>query len=195
MKKTFLALAVNIALTVPFSTAAFAVTIPPFTDCASPSGALKVSYDTGIHGIAGDSRTFSGSDKVFTISDKSLTQCYCPLEGNGIQTNWFKVSDLSESEVQSLQNQGWTLVLDGSIWGLEKAPYLALNKGYTCHSVGGSSTITNTEISKTTNFGNGIGGGEVLGVATTGNIKNILVSLILGFGLISVGTVFYRKSK
>lgn len=195
MKKTFLALAANIALTIPFSTTAFAVTIPPFTDCFAPGGTLKVSYDSGTHGIVGDSRTFTGTDKVFTISDKSLTQCYCPPEGNGIQTNWFKVSELSQGEVASLQNQGWTLVLDGSIWGLEKAPYLAMNKGYTCHSVGGSSTVSSTEISKTTDFGNGIGGGEILGVATTGNIKNILAALILGLGLVTVGTVLYRKSK
>ncbi len=192
MKKTFLALAVNITLSVPLATSAFAATLPPFTDCFAPNAGLKVKYDTGIHGIVGDARTFSGADAVYTISDKSYTQCFCPEVGNGIQTNWFKVSDLTQNEVQTFVNQGWILVLDGSIWGLEKAPYLAMNKGYTCHSVGGSSTVSNTEVSKSNDFGNGTGGGEILGVATTGSIANITALVTLGIGLV-LGGISIKK--
>lgn len=194
MKKIILALAANITLSVPFANSAFAVTLPPFTDCFDPNAGLKVKYETGIHGIVGDSRTFRGRDAVYTISDKSYTQCFCPEVGNGIQTNWFKVSDLTQNEVQSFINQGWILVLDGSIWGLEKAPYLAMNKGYTCNAVGGISTVSNTEVSKNNDFGNGTGGGEILGVATTGNITNIVALITLGLGLI-LGGLSIKKSR
>lgn len=191
MKKTFLALAANITLTIPLSTAAYAITIPPFTDCVAPSGTVKASYDNGTHGIVGNSGIFTGSDKVYTISDKSLTQCFCPNNGDGIQTNWFKVSNLTENEIDSLKNQGWILVLDGSIWGLEKAPYLAKNHSFNCKGgVGG------TEISKTysIDYGDGTGGGEILGLATTGTAKNILALTMLGLGFI-IGGFSLKKIK
>ena len=191
MKKTFLALAANITLTIPLSTAAYAVTIPPFTNCVAPSGTLKASYDNGTHGIIGNTGIFTGSDKVYTISDKSLTQCFCPNSGDGIQTDWFKVSDLTEGEINSLKNQGWTLVLDGSIWGLEKAPYLAKNHTFNCKGGVGGTEITKTF---TTDYGNGIGGGEILGLATTGTTKNIFALSLLGLGLI-IGGLSLKKIK
>lgn len=198
MKKLILASAVNVAFFTLLSRTALAVTIPPFTDCTSPNGTLKVSYDNGTHGIVGDSGIFTGSDKVYTISDKSLTQCFCPPDGNGIQTDWFKADDLTTNEVQSLQNQGWILILDGSAWGLDKSPYLAKNKTFSCNN---GARVGGIEITKT-NESAGVGGSvlgistpSVLGIAATGNTKTVTALVIIGVIFVIVGFMLGRRKK
>src|SRR5438105_1101896 len=90
-----------------FSGQAFAYQVPQFPSCANPQGTLKVNYDSGTHGIAGKTDSFSGKDSVYTISPEALTQCFCSTNGQGIQTNWWKVSSLTESEINLLKSQGW----------------------------------------------------------------------------------------
>src|SRR3989344_2454633 len=109
-----------------------ATNVPAFPSCASPSGSVKVSYDSGIHGIPGDSGEYIGSDTVYTVSDTQLTQCFCAASGAGIQTNWWKLDSLSESQIDQLTNAGWIFIPDGSAWGLDPVPYLAQNTAFSC---------------------------------------------------------------
>lgn len=147
-----------------------AIDAPIFPSCLNPQGTLKVKYESGVHGIVGDTREFRGSDAVYTISADTLFQCFCPqTDSEGIQTNWWKVLSLSQTEINDFTKQGWILIEDGSLWGLDKAPYLAKNGKYICRGIGG------------------IGGGEVLGLATTGSIDSLIYE---GF-LISIGVCLF----
>ena len=91
-----------------------AVTIPDFSSCANPQGSLKVSYSQGTHGVPGSANSYTGSDSVYTLSDNTLVQCLCADNGQGTQTNWWKVSSLTAEEVAVLVSQGWTQIPDGS---------------------------------------------------------------------------------
>ena len=151
---------------------AFAVTTPDFPACTNPAGSLKVQYNEGTHGVVGNTSEFKGKDSVYNVNDSQVLQCLCTSDGQGIQTNWWKISSLNDSDIQILKNKGWYFVPNGSLWGLDNAPYMAINKSYTC--VGG------------------IGGGDVLGLAatksdlaTTGD-KALFYSL---FG-IGIGSIF-----
>lgn len=111
--------------------------IPDFPSCTSPSGTVKVSYDSGIHGIPGDSGEYIGSDIVYTVSDTTLVQCFCAVSGSGIQTNWWKDGSISESQTAQLLSVGWIYIPDGSAWGLDPVPYLAKNSNFNCGGGGG----------------------------------------------------------
>ena|SRR3990167_10055253 len=132
---------------------AFAQTTPSFPSCDSPTGILKVEYNSGTHGIAGNTGQYKGSDKVYTLSDTTLAQCFCSENGEGIQTNWWKVSSLTEDELNILRRSGWDYIPNGALWGLENAPYMAKSSDYACEGrLGGISTSQ----------------GDVLGIADTG---------------------------
>ena len=158
-------------VTVIFTRTSYAVTTPTFPTCANPQGVLKVSYSTGSHGIVGVNTEQKGSDSVYTLSDGTLMQCFCSDDGSGIQTNWWKVSLLTDAQIKVLKIQGWFYVPNGALWGLSEAPYMAYNSSYSCRGIGG-----------------GTGGGEilaastqlpvVLGLAGTGTTR-----MILGFTL------------
>lgn len=109
-----------------------ATNVPAFPSCTSPSGSVKVSYDSGIHGIPGDSGQYVGSDIVYTVSDTTLVQCFCAASGAGIQTNWWRDNSLSLSERNQLISEGWIYIPDGSAWGLDPVPYLAKNTTFSC---------------------------------------------------------------
>ena len=109
-----------------------AVTTPSFPSCLNQQGTLKADYSSGIHGIVGRTETYSGSDKVFTLNESSLLQCYCGEDGKGIQTDWWKIDNLSDQDINSLKLQGWFYVPSGAAWGLEDAPYMARNSEYSC---------------------------------------------------------------
>ncbi len=109
-------------------------TIPVFPTCSNPNGTLTVNYTDGIHGIVGNSATYSGSDKVFSLENGNALQCFCAADNQGIQTNWWKVSSITESEIQTLKNLGWHFIPDGRAWGLMEGPYMAQNITYTCGS-------------------------------------------------------------
>lgn len=158
-------------------TPVIALTTPPeFPSCVNPQGSIEANYSSGIHGIPGKTESFSGSDTVYKINSKTIVQCFCPDKaGSGIQTNWWKIPSLTGGEIENYKTQGWIFIPDGSAWGLDPATYLAKNSDYSCGGIGG------------------IGGGEILGLATTGNIKTIY--LLLGLGFISLIVSYLLKRK
>lgn len=162
-----------------------AVDIPNFPSCVNPQGTQKVSYDSGTHGVVGNSSNFTGKDSVYSLSDGTLLQCLCADNGQGVQTNWWKVSSLTADEIAILISQGWTKIPDGSAWGLESAPYLAKNINYSCSGSAGG-----------TGGGEVLGAstGDVLGLATTGNILFILSVILAGLTFLGAG-VFLNKIK
>jgi hypothetical protein len=161
---------------------ALAVTTPTFPICANPQGTVVVSYTSGTHGIPGSPTSYSGSDAVYRLSDTALSQCFCSTNGEGIQTNWWKVSSLTDSEIAILKSEGWISIPDGSVWGLDSGPYMALNSNYLCGGVGGSV------------LGLGTGGGDILGLATTGNIATVYSVFSLALLLLTVGIVLPQTS-
>ena len=168
----------------------FAVNVSNFPSCTNPQGELIASYDTGIHGVVGHSEAYSGSDRVYLLDNGNYLQCLCTESGNGVQTNWWKVSSLTEDEITTLKNLGWHYIPSGEPWGLAASSYMAQNVEYSCKSSsnggGGNGSGSASD---------GTGGqilasaastsSDVLGLAATGNIKLIYTLLLLGF--VSVG--------
>lgn len=157
-----------------------AISTPSFPSCANPQGTTKASYSEGTHGIVGSGTTYTGKDTVYTLTDDTLTQCFCSADGSGIQTNWWKASSLSENDITVLKSEGWIYVPAGDLWGLAASPYLAKNINYSClpgSSVGGSPQV----------LGEGTGGGEVLGLAATGDSLLVYSSFLLGAILLLIG--------
>lgn len=104
--------------------------LPDYPSCSSPSGDVLASYSDGVHGIPGDYGTYTGSDTVYNQGEGNALQCFCG-EG-GIQTKWWKISEMSASDIKTYESLGWIYVADGSLWGLDAGPYLALNSSYDC---------------------------------------------------------------
>ena len=143
-----------------------------FPVCASPEGSVKSQYSSGTHGIPGSSATYQGSDTVYQLSKDKLTQCFCAVDGSGIQTNWLKVSDLSDEEIDQYKDAGWIFIQNGANWGLDDTAYLSYNSTYACS---GSATGGTGESVL------GASANGVLGFASTGNIKILLA--LTGIGL------------
>lgn len=181
----------------------FAYQIPNFTSCVNPQGEVKVNYESGTHGIVGSNASYEGKDTVYTLSANALTQCFCAAGGEGIQTNWWKISQLTESEIEALKSQGWIYVPNGSLWGLEDSSYMALNSDFSCKgsSSGGSGGTSN---SNSSNSGSGSGSsvnsssggiGQVLGLASTGNSVFLLgTALTSGLSLL-LGLILKKRAK
>jgi len=108
-----------------------AAVVPVFPSCSNPQGTLKVSYDGGTHYIVGGSGVV-GTDAVYYTSDLTLIQCFCADDGSGIQTNWWKIDALSQSEIDQLVKLGWHYVPSGLSWGLDDSSYMAKNEAYSC---------------------------------------------------------------
>src|SRR5687768_3170986 len=106
-KALTLALIVFIQLFFIKVTSVSALTLPEFPSCTDYNGELKVFYPTGQHAIVGVEGLKSGSDKVFFLSNNNYLQCFCPLEGPGIQTNWLAAGNLSQEEINDLVTRGW----------------------------------------------------------------------------------------
>jgi hypothetical protein len=161
-----------------------AVTVPTFPSCVNPQGALKVSYDSGSHGIIGMDGLKTGSDKVFKVSDyDQLIQCFCPENGNGIQTNWYAANQLSSTDIEYLKKEGWLYAADGKAWGLAEIPYVAKNYDYNCKP---TSNSTPTPTPNTTVAG-------VLSLASTGNVTFLYTLMLLGFASLATGLVLRFK--
>jgi len=78
---------------------AYALTIPVFPSCTIPQGTVKAQFGQGTHGIVGSTDTFIGSDSVFTLTEDTLLQCFCPEIGtDGIQTNWWRATGLTDND-------------------------------------------------------------------------------------------------
>lgn len=166
---------------------AYAQTVPSFPSCSNPQGSVKVSYSEGTHGIVGNSGTFTGSDTVYSVSENTHVQCFCADNGDGTQTNWWHAASLTPEEVQILKNQGWISVPNGELWGLASGEWLALNSSYSCQ--GGSTNNSNNSgqiLAASTGTG-----GDVLGLATTGNI--ITIYALAGLGLASLAISFLLR--
>ena len=150
--------------TVSVQSAFAAVSAPDFPACSTPTGSLKVQYNDGTHGVIGNNAEFKGKDTVYSVNQNQVLQCLCTSDGQGIQTNWWKIPSLTDPEIQVLKNSGWYFVPNGSLWGLDDVSYMAKNNSYAC--VGG------------------IGGGDVLSLAATGNKAKFYSLIIIGFGSI-----------
>lgn len=188
-----------VLIALSFTPKAYSQTVPSFPLCASPQGSLKVEYSQGTHGIVGSGTTYTGKDAVYTLSNETSLQCFCDEKGSGIQTNWWKIPELSDSQIQTFKNQGWIYVPNGTLWGLDEAPYLAQNSAYSCKSTRGGETSS----SQSTSSG-GTGGGEILaaaatttqnilGLAATGNLR--LIYGLVGLGLFMLLFGFYMRKR
>jgi uncharacterized membrane protein YgcG len=203
---------IKAALLVSFTILAFqpakvsASQIPQFTSCVNPQGEIKASYETGTHGIAGRPGLFEGKDTVYTVASNAITQCFCPTDGNGVQTNFWKIPVLTQSEINVLEAQGWIYIPNGALWGLESVPYMAKNSDYSCKATGGGNgsggSGGNNDSGSTNNSSGGgssasssSGGvGQVLGLASTGNTIFVLgTALTSGISLL-LGLILKRRT-
>lgn len=176
------------------------ISYPNFPSCLNPNGTVKVSYDSGSHGVPGTSNSYTGKDIVYTNTDGNYTQCLCTTNGDGIQTNWWKTGSITEEEISYLKANNWIYVPDGSLWGLEKASYMAKNTSYSCNgksenSNGNSSSSTVSNNSSTD--GQVLGAattrfGEVLGLATTGTLPLIATYLAVGLFLLVISRLLKK---
>ena len=189
----FIALFMNV-------TNAYAYSLPTFPTCLNPQGSIQAS-NTGTHGVPGDYATYKGIDTVYKLSAETYMQCLCPENGNGVQTNWWKVSGLTTTEIEELKQKGYVYVPNGIVWGLDEAPYVANNVPYSCLAKGGgsssssnsSSSSSSTTNNTTNNVTNNIT--QVIGLANTGNIKSIYFYTVSGLFLIALGIYSLRANK
>ena len=200
-----LALILFVILYLAESSALFAYNIPNFTSCLNPQGEIKASYESGTHGIVGTPGLYSGKDAVYKVAEDSLTQCFCAENGSGIQTNWWKIPNLTESEIKTLEAQGWIYIANGALWGLDDAPYMAKNSDFSCKSSGGNGGSSDSGSSSSSNSGSSSGSsssvsnapagiGQVLGLASTGSTILVLgTALTSGLSLI-LGLIFKRRA-
>jgi len=177
---------------------------PTFPTCINPQGQIVASYDSGTHGVPGNTNAYTGKDTVYSLDNGNLMQCLCAENGEGVQTNWMKASGFSSQEVAALQGQGWILIPDGSAWGLDPVAYLAQNSGFTCGgaqqggNIGGPGDGRSDGHSDGRSSGSVLGAstGEVLGLASTGNAMFILSIILTGTALFSAGLFLgFNKKK
>ncbi len=189
----------------------FALNEPPIFSCQSPVGSTIADFNEGTHGIAGDSATYVGSDRVYQIDSNHVVQCFCPHDSNdGIQSNWAILTDTSEETINYYQKLGWTYVPNGTAWGLSNSGYIVQNVSYACHGDRGSYTPSDSNNNNSSNsnssssnsnssvigdLGSYHPAGDILGVSTlaaTGNDKAILLFTFLG---ISSALIAYKLSR
>jgi hypothetical protein len=177
--KRFVLLVLALVTSITNVRPAFAISDPPLFSCSSPIGTRIADYATGVHGIPGNSGTYTGLDQVFRIDADHVLQCFCSPTAQGTQSNWWKVSSLSTEERDFFERRGWHLIPNGAAWGLDPAPYLVKNETYTCGDKGG--LVENP---------GKILGAEVLGATGNSEIIALYASLAIVFGLIA-----YRASR
>lgn len=161
------------------ATKADAVTAPSFPSCLSPQGTKKVEYLEGTHGVPGRFVENRGSDRVYTLSDAALLQCLCREDGSGIQTSWWKISSLTEHEINELRRLGWVYVPDGQLWGLDASSYMTFNSDYACTGQGGGQILATST-------------SNVLGLAATGDKLPIWYLTVVGMAAIVGGRMLRR---
>lgn len=157
----------------------FAVSTPDFGSCVNPQVSASQVNSGNNHGVVGRTTTYAGTDSIYKLSNGNVTQCLCPDNGSGVQTNWLKASNVSSSDVETLKGQGWEYVVTGSAWGLDDTPYLAKNSDYSCKATGGGETKTS----------------PVLGLAKTGNMLMIYGFLTAGLTALLSGMMLKKFSK
>jgi hypothetical protein len=182
---------------------AHATSLPSFPSCVNPQGTVIASYNDGVHGIAGQSAEYRGKDDVYAlVGNDQVMQCFCPENGNGIQTNWLKVSDYTEETITDLKNEGWIYIADGSAWGLDGTSYIAKNSDYSCktssntsNTTSSSNTSTSSSPSSSSPSSSSNSIGEVLSLASTGNIAFLYALVTLGFLSLLSGLILKLKNK
>lgn len=156
---------------------AFAIDIPNFPTCPNPTGEVISSYADGIHGIAGSTLTYTGSDTVYKVDATRIVQCYCSPDKSGIQTNWWKASSLSPKQKADLIAAGWVYIPDGSVWGLDPSDWMAYNVSFSCNS---QSTTTNTNNNSGSGSSSSSNSNSTSSSSSSTSIASIIPS-ILGF--------------
>lgn len=175
------------------SAAAVFASDPPLFSCQNPVGDVSASYNTGTHGVPGDSTRYYGSDEVYKIDEIHTLQCLCIQNSEtGIQSNWWKVSSLPAEEREVFLRRGWELVPDGSRWGLDTAPYLVKNAEFSCGGHGGHDSDDHDH-HHSDDDQESIG--EILSATTlaaTGDIKTLLM---LALGTVLFGWATYHLGR
>lgn len=194
---------------------ALAIDVPNFPTCSNPQGTIKISYPDGTHGIVGDSNQYTGKDTVYQLDNGNLSQCFCSASGQGIQTNWWKISSLDSEQIQILKNDGWFYIPNGALWGLEEIPYMAINSNYSClpektnENGGGSGGSDGRSDGRSDGLGCGsndcsnqqkitqavLGAStDVLGLAPAGGKSLPFALAIIGIATLVFGLILNRKS-
>lgn len=188
-------LIVGLLLLIAFSSRqSFAAPSTDFPACINPQGTLIADHPQGTHGIINNTGLYIGSDKVYLLANGNVMQCYCGANNEGIQTNWVKNTGFTDAESSILKKQGWTLIPDGSVWGLDPVQYFAMNSSYACS--GGNPTLEEKH-------DNPSPASSVLGASTTvvttlahtGNTFLFLASLVTGMALIVAGIFLPGNNK
>jgi hypothetical protein len=128
-----------------YSVSANITTQPQFPSCEIKTEAGDwVHSNLGFHHIPGQEATIEGSDDVYFLEGGNFLQCLCPVSSTqGTQTNWWRVGDLSQDQINDMTSQGWFLE-DGGGWNLLHEAYLAKNQGFTCQGQSVTPGITQT---------------------------------------------------
>lgn len=187
-KSFFTSLAVITILSVLSVGQVSAVEVPQFPSCTNPQGEQIASYSSGTHGVPGDTNTYTGSDHVYRLNSEQVLQCLCAESGNGIQTNWFKVGQLSEQEQKTYEVAGYTYIPNGAAWGLEETGYVAKNSSYSCRSTGTGGSVQSGSSSQ----GAGVQA-SVLGLASTGDVTSLLGFFFAGVIALILGVTLKKK--
>src|SRR5471030_172071 len=138
MKKTALIVCTSILFLHLSVQPTLALNTPPLFSCQSPVGSTIAAFDSGSHGIAGDSANYTGSDHVYSIDSDHVLQCFCPTgTSEGIASNWTKLTDPTETNIEYYQKLGWTYVPNGQAWGLDDAAYIVKNDHFACYPEAG----------------------------------------------------------
>lgn len=176
-----------------------------FPSCLNPQISPSQVNKGSNHGVVGFSTPFSGTDTIFNLSRNNVLQCLCTDNGQGFQTNWLNVSQLSQSEINVFVSQGWTFFANAGAWGLNGA-YVAKTSQFLCSAptttptptpgqVSSSNTNpTATPIPQATNTPTPKKP-EVLALATTGNILFIYILLLAGGSSFILGLILRKLSK
>jgi len=192
--KLFITVLASIALLGSSAQPAFAVSTPDFGSCLNPQVAASQVNTGANHGVVGQMSSYSGTDSIYTLSNGNVMQCLCPDNGSGVQTNWLKVSDMSESDVNVLKNDGWIYIATGSSWGLADVPYLAKNSDFSCRSESTSTSSSNSSSSSSSNSQPKVES-QVLTLASTGNEVAIYGLILAGITSLIAGLLLNKFSK
>ena len=176
---------------------------PDFPSCSNPQGQLVVSYSQGEHAIPGESSMRQGSDDVFDLGSGNYLQCFCAENGEGVQTNWWKINGLDQNQINTQTKLGWHFIPNGANWGLDQSAYLAQNLEYSC---GGGSTNIPTPTPTEQPQVRGVSGeqtsdsesdffGSILGLADTGAGQRGIFLTLLGIVLIFSATRIYKRTR
>lgn len=198
-KQSLLFAGISLAILLTVSTRqAYAMAVPNFGSCLNPQVAASQVNTGANHGVAGQSSAYSGTDTIYSLQDGNVLQCLCPVEGSGIETEWMKISGISQEELNSFQSQGWIYIPTGAAWGLEDVPYLAKNSDYSCKgsnqstssnsNSGNNGQSTATVVSASTQQG-------VLGLASTGTALPIYALIFAGFVSLFLGVFLSRSNR